>query len=139
MSPETQIQQASNQFYSALNSMLNGDAKPLVDIWSHSEEVTSMHPIGGRQVGWSAVEQVFGEVAKISTDGQVSLAEQMIHVTGDGAYEIGVERGSVKFNGREIPIEHRVTNIYRLEDGDWKIVHHHTDASMAEMGIFDNQ
>ncbi|HYU19986.1 MAG TPA: nuclear transport factor 2 family protein [Chloroflexota bacterium] len=26
---------------------------------------------------------------------------------------------------------HRVTNIYRREGGEWKMVHHHTDVSPA--------
>ena len=37
--------------------------------------------------------------------------------------------------GRQVPIEHRVTNIYRREDGDWKVVHHHTDLSPAMQDV----
>jgi len=136
MSPEDQIRKASDQFYSAVNQMLNGDAKPLADIWSHDAAVTTMHPLGGREVGWDKVQELFGEVARIASEGQVKLGDQIIQVTGDGAYEVGVERGQVKFGGKPFPIEHRVTNIYRNEKGRWKIVHHHTDASMATMGVF---
>lgn len=55
MSTEAEVRKASKQFYAGLNRMVNGDADPLADIWSHSAAVTAMHPIGGRQVGWDAV------------------------------------------------------------------------------------
>ena len=118
--------------------MLNGDAKPLTDVWSHDKSVTTMHPIGGRQVGWDKVQELFKQVAGISSEGQVKLDEQILQVTGDVAYEVGTEHGKVKFNGKPYPIEHRVTNLYRRENGAWKIVHHHTDSSMATMGIMGN-
>ena len=34
MSTEEEVRKASTQFYAALNSMLNGDAQPLSDIWA---------------------------------------------------------------------------------------------------------
>jgi hypothetical protein len=55
MAIENDVRGASEKFYSALNRMLNGDAGPLGDIWSHSATVTTMHPIGGREVGWDQV------------------------------------------------------------------------------------
>ena len=55
MTIENDVRAASEKFYSALNRMLNGDASPLEDIWSHSATVTTMDPIGGREVGWNQV------------------------------------------------------------------------------------
>ena len=52
-SAKDEVRKASKQFYAALNRMLNGDAGPLEDIWSHKAIVTTMHPIGGR-VGFSS-------------------------------------------------------------------------------------
>jgi hypothetical protein len=43
---------ASDQFYAALNRMVTGDASSMAEIWSQSATVTTMHPIGGREVGW---------------------------------------------------------------------------------------
>jgi ketosteroid isomerase-like protein len=37
--------------------------------------------------------------------------------------------------GEQVPLEHRVTNIYRREGGTWKIVHHHTDLSPEMMEL----
>jgi len=131
MSTEDEVRKASEQFYAALNRMANGDAGPLADIWSHSAAVTTMHPIGGREVGWDKVRQSWEQVAQLASEGQVKLGDQIIQLAGDVAYELGVEHGQAKFAGQQVTIEHRVTNIYRRESGAWKIVHHHTDVSPA--------
>ena len=135
MSAKGEIRSASKQFYEGLNRMLNGNAEPLRDIWLHSTAVTAMHPIGGRQVGWDAVRASFEKVAELASDGKVELKDQIIQVMGDVAYEAGVEHGRLKFAGKQITIEHRVTNIYQREAGVWKMTHHHTDTSPAMQDV----
>ena len=135
MSTEDEVRKASGQFYAALNRMLNGDAGPLTDIWSHSAAVTTMHPIGGREVGWDKVRESWEQVAKLASDGKGELKDQLIRVAGDVAYEVGIEHGQVKLAGQQVTIEHRVTNIYQREAGAWKVVHHHTDTSPAMLDV----
>jgi ketosteroid isomerase-like protein len=135
MSTEDEVRKASKQFYAALNRMANGDAGPLADIWSHNTDVTTMHPIGGREVGWDKVRQSFEQVAKLASDGKIELKDQFIHAAGDVAYEVGTEHGQFKLAGQQVAIEHRVTNIYQREAGAWKIAHHHTDISPAMMDV----
>lgn len=96
-----------------------------------------MHPIGGEQVGWAAVRESFEQVAALASGGHVDLEDQTIQAGGDLAYELGVERGQITIAGESVPIEQRVTNIYRREAGQWRIVHHHTDLSPALLGILE--
>lgn len=131
MSAENEVREASAQFYAALNSMANGDVGPMGDIWSHSKDVSTMHPIGGREVGWDEVKGPWAQVAGISSGGKIELDDQLIRVGDDIAYELGTERGQATMAGEQISFEQRVTNIYRREGGSWKIVHHHTDLSPA--------
>ena len=135
MSTQTDINKASEKFYQALNRMLNGDAGPLTDVWSHSAEVTTMHPIGGREVGWDQVKGSWEQVAQLSSDGNVRLKDQYIQSVGDVAYEIGIEQGQFKLGGQQIIIDQRVTNIYLRESGEWKIVHHHADVSPSMLDV----
>jgi ketosteroid isomerase-like protein len=137
MSSEDEVRGASAKFYAAMNRMVDGDATQLADIWSHSETVTTMHPIGGEQVGWADVRGSFEQVAGLASGGRVELDDQIIQVGGELAYELGVERGQAKLAGESVLIEQRVTNIYRREAGQWKIVHHHTDLSPAMLGILE--
>jgi ketosteroid isomerase-like protein len=129
MSAEQEIQSASKQFYAALTRMAAGDAAALADIWSHGATVTTMHPIGGREVGWGAVKSAFEKVAELASGGKVDLVDQLITVDGDVAYEVGVERGQLELAGQQVAIDQRVTNIYRREGDTWKMIHHHTDLS----------
>ena len=129
MSTEDEVRAASEQFYAALNSMGNGDAGPMADIWSHGADATTMHPIGGRQVGWDQVGDSWQQVARIASDGRVTLGDQLIRVVGDAAYELGTEHAVLTLGGHPVRAEVRVTNIYRREAGSWKVVHHHTDVS----------
>ena len=135
MSVEDEVRKASTQFYAALNRMLNGDARPLSEIWSHGSAVTTMHPIGGRQVGWDEVRGSWEQVAQAASDGKVELKDQLIRVAGDLAYEIGVEHAEFKLGGQMVAGQIRVTNIYQREDGAWKMIHHHTDTSPAMQDV----
>ena len=87
-----------------------------------------MHPMGGEQVGWEAVRASFEQAAGPMTDSHVELVDQRTYAGTDLAVT-GIERGSAKLAGEPVEFEHRVTNVYRLEDGRWKMVHHHTDTS----------
>ncbi|QIO24460.1 nuclear transport factor 2 family protein [Haloarcula sp. JP-L23] len=131
---EDDVRAASDQFYDALEEILNGDASSMADIWSHEDDVTTMHPIGGREEGWDAVSGSMEGVAAACTDGTVTRTDQVIHVVGNGAYELCNESASMTFAGEPISLEHRATNVYRKEKGEWKIVHHHADidAEFAE-------
>ena len=135
MAAEDGVREASAQFYAALNRMMEGDGKAMAEIWAHDATVTTMHPIGGREVGWDEVRGSFEQVAGLASGGHAALRDQRIQVVGDLAYEVGIEYGQAKLAGEQIGIEHRVTNIYRREPDGWKIVHHHTDTSPAMLEL----
>ncbi len=130
MAVEDEIRQASEQFYAALNRELNGDPGPMMEVWSHGSEVTAMHPGGGRETGWEEVRAGWEQAAQGMSDGQVSLDDLVVvPLSDDVGYTLGTEHGQVKVGDETLGIDHRVTNIYRREEGEWKMVHHHTDFS----------
>jgi ketosteroid isomerase-like protein len=135
MSAEADVREASESFYAALNRMVSGDAAPLTDIWAHGPDVTAMHPIGGRQVGWDQVRATWEQVATLASSGSVRLDDQQLQVGSDMACETGIERGRLTLAGQNATIEHRVTNVYRRGPDGWKIVHHHTDISQKMLDI----
>jgi ketosteroid isomerase-like protein len=135
MTTKDEVRQASKQFYAALNRMAAGDAGAMSDIWSHGPLVTALHPIGSRSLGWEAVKESFAHVAQIASDGRIELKDQLVHVAGEVAYEVGIEHGQLKLAGQQVSIEHRVTNIYQREGGAWKMIHHHTDPSPAMLDV----
>ena len=94
-----------------------------------------MHPNGGREEGWEAVSGNLAGFASAMTDGTTTRSDHVIRVTGDLAYELYNQSMSATFAGEPISIEGRVTNVYRKENSEWKVVHHHADihAEFAEM------
>jgi ketosteroid isomerase-like protein len=135
MSAESEVRGASERFYSALNRMANGESGTMNAVWSHCDGATALHPIGGRHVGWAEIAGSFDNVAQIASGGEIQLKDQLIRVAGDMAYELGIEAGTITLGGLKATVEHRVTNIYRREGGNWKLVHHHTDTSPAMLDV----
>ena len=132
MTVDAEVRQASDQFYAALNQMLSrGDAGPVKAVWSQGQQGSTMHPIGGRQVGREQILAALEQAGPAFSEGRASADDLVVvALTDDVAYTIGTERFEGKVGGESIRGEWRATNIYRREDGGWKIVHHHTDASL---------
>ena len=138
MAVEDEIRQASEQFYGALNREINGDPGPMMEVWSHGSEVSTMHPLGGINVGWEDVRTGWEQAAQAISDGQVSLEDLVVvPLADDVAYTVGTEHGQAKVGGDTVGVDWRVTNIYRREGGEWKIVHHHTDVSPEVVEALD--
>jgi ketosteroid isomerase-like protein len=130
MAVEDEIQQASEQFYAALNHAINGDSGSMMEVWSHGSDVATMHPLGGRETGWEEVRASWEQVAQGFSDGQVSIEGLVVvPLSDDVAYTLGTERGQASLGEETVSIDWRVTNIYRREEGEWNVVLHHTDVS----------
>jgi ketosteroid isomerase-like protein len=135
MSAADDVRTASQQFYAALNAIVRGDATPMRAIWSQGTSVSSMHPIGGREVGWDEVWKSFDQVSQSASNGHIALENQIVQAGTDMAYETGYEKGGFTLAGQSIDISLRVTNVYRRDADGWKIVHHHTDLSQAMLDV----
>lgn len=137
MSPEDEVRQTSERYYEALGSLLGGDAGPLVQVWSQSQNVTAMNPYGGREVGWEQLRPAFERVAQMCLGSRASvwLQDRRIQVGGDIAYETGIESGEGVILGKPTTISQRVTNIYRREASGWKMVHRHADLNPSEIRL----
>jgi ketosteroid isomerase-like protein len=124
---EDGVRAASDGFYDALTRMANGDADPMLALWPHRDDVTTMHPIGGREVGWDEVEGSWQSVADVAEGGEITPSDRLVRVFGDVAYELVTENVSMSMGGESIDGAYRATNVYHFDDGEWRIVHHHTD------------
>jgi ketosteroid isomerase-like protein len=124
---EKGVKEAAMQFYSALNTMFKGDVSTMIEVWSHAPDVTYLGPQGGILIGWDQVRKAWEEQAALKLGGQVNPED--MHITlGD---KIGItqnyERGTSYVDGKPVTVDIRATNIFRLEEGKWKMISHHTD------------
>jgi ketosteroid isomerase-like protein len=122
MSAESDIRKASDKFYAALNSILNGDWTPMADVWSRSPDVSTMHPPGGTEVGWDEIRASWENLAKICSNGRVELRDQRISIGEDLAYETGTEHVNVLIAKAKAQADLRVSNVFRREGSEWKMV-----------------
>lgn len=128
MADEDEVRQTSERFYAAVESMLNGDASAMSDVWSHGATASAMHPLGGRQVGWDAVRESWENAAEAFEGGSIDVSDLEVSILGAGAaYTTGVEHVQATVGGQSLSFEIRATNVYAREGGTWRIVHHHTD------------
>lgn len=124
----------SEQFYAALTEVLQGNPGPMVEVWSHGSDVSTMHPLGGRQSGWEQVRQGWEQAAHLLSGGAAALEPVtvadlvLVRPSDDIAYTLGTEQVKGTVGGQHIAFQARVTNVYRREDGAWKVIHYHADA-----------
>ena len=121
------LEQTSTDFYAALNAMFAGDAEPMLAHWSHADDVTYMSPFGELLVGWDAVKASWDHQAAARLGGRVDGEELRYVEASDLGFVVGFERGGVEIDGVSQPVDIRATSMYRLEDGRWAMIGHHTD------------
>jgi len=121
------VKQAAMKFYAALNSMFTGDVAPMKEVWSHAADVTYMGPVGGMQVGWSQVAATWESQATMKLGGKVEPADMHIFVGNDLAVTQNYEKGQNTLDGQPVTVSIRATNVFRKENGAWKMIGHHTD------------
>jgi ketosteroid isomerase-like protein len=122
------VEQANARFYEGLNAMFAGDASPMEEIWSHSDDVTYMGPAGGFQLGWEQVLAAWEAQAALKLGGEIVADELRVIAGRDLAIVHCRESGNnLDAQGRPLQVSIRATNVFRKENGAWKMVGHHTD------------
>lgn len=127
-SEEQAVAEASARFYAALNAMFTGDSAPMMQVWSHRDDVTYMGPGGGFEVGWDQVRPVWERQAAMKLGGRVEPTQARTTVGSELAIVSAVEAGeNTNAAGKPARVSIRATNVFRKEDGVWKMIGHHTD------------
>jgi len=108
----------------------NGDSGPRIAMWSRAEPLTLFGAaVSGR--GWGEIGPIFDMLGKQFSD-CLSYRNEIVaaEASGDLAYTVALEHTTASVNGGEPkPYVLRVTTIFRHEDGEWKVVHRHGDAT----------
>ena len=122
------VRAAAAQFYAALNILFTGDVEPMEAVWSHSDDVTYMGPDGTFQVGWTQVLANWESQAAMKLGGEVEPVDMHVTVGQDLAVTHNVEWGTnLPAGGEAQAVSIRATNLFRKEDGAWKMIGHHAD------------
>ena len=125
---EQTVRAAAGAFYDALRAIFEGDVAPMAAVWSHADDVTYLGANGSLCAGWPAVFAEWRAQAALKLGGSVEPVD--IHVTlgPDFAATASYVRGhNFDLGGQRHEVAIRDTNLFRREDGGWKMVGHHSD------------
>ena len=110
----------------------NGDAGPRRAIWSANDPVTVLGAWKNAR-GQQELDELFAALANSFSDCRSYEFELLeAEVLGDAAYTVGLEHSAASVDGVARSYTLRATQIYRREDGAWKVVHRHGSSAPPE-------
>jgi ketosteroid isomerase-like protein len=128
---EKEIRAATVLFYAAFNSALHGNLAPMSAVWSHRPDVTSLSAAGGHAKGWNEVYAGFQNMTRLYPGGNIEQRDMSVVAGQDIGYSVCTETGRLRSSeGPMVTFNQRATNIFRLEGGTWKLIHHHADSNL---------
>lgn len=104
---------ANQRFYEAFAA---ADYAAMDELWAKVAPVTCVHPGWTPLVGRDAVMESWAAILESATPGELSHADAEAFVGADMAYVVCSETIG--------EAELIATNVFVLEDDDWKLVHH---------------
>jgi ketosteroid isomerase-like protein len=113
--------------HEALTQQSQGHLEPLLELWSRADDVTVMAAIGGYQVGFDAVSDLLSAASKTQRFDSWSAENLVTSIADDLAFSVELEHYGRVVDGQDQGMTLRATQIYRREDGEWRIVHRHGD------------
>lgn len=114
----------------ASDAYVSGDAKPLAALSATSGEATFFGPMGGAVVGAKKVLARYTKDAAHFEAGSKNAIEILQMDARDGlAFIVARQRTRAKLAGNPeaVPMQLRVTEIFRKSGSTWKLIHRHAD------------
>jgi ketosteroid isomerase-like protein len=125
---------AIGRLHAAMAKVANGDVSAIKALYAHAGEATSFYGWGGYEKGWEAVSRRWDWAGRQFRGGTVSYENVTSVVTAELAYTTDIETFHVRVDGLDAPTQwsNRVTHIFRLEGGQWRLLHRHANRLEAQ-------
>ena len=114
--------------HAAMAKVANGDVAAIKALYSHGADATSFYGWGGWEHGWEAVSTRWDWAGQQFKGGTVSyrpitrvVADTLFYTTDIETFEMKDMDGL----GQPTRWSNRVTHIFRLEEGRWRLIHRH--------------
>jgi ketosteroid isomerase-like protein len=128
--PNPPIEPVIARLRAAMSDVASGDTRAIKALYSHADDATSFYGWGGWEKGWDAVSARWDWAGQQFKGGTVGY-ESVTLVEAPGLfYTTDVETFTMKaMDGMSGPTSwsNRVTHIFRLENGEWRLVHRHAN------------
>ena len=113
--------------HAAITKQSQGHPEPFLELWSHAGDVTIMAAIGGYQVGFDAVRELLTAASETQHFDSWRAENVATVLDGNLAFTVELEHYAHTVDGEDKGITLRATQIYRREDGQWRVIHRHGD------------
>ncbi|MCW5659112.1 MAG: DUF4440 domain-containing protein [Burkholderiaceae bacterium] len=115
----------------AASAYVSGDASPLTRLLAVVSPASFFPPRGGVVQGATEVgARYVADALNFRSLGSSRFEVLQVGASGDLAYWVGLQRATAQVGDmtQPAPMDLRVTEIFRRESGEWKLVHRHADA-----------
>ena len=123
------FEEALDRLRAALADVANGDVAAIKALYAQTGDATSFYRWGGYENGWDVVAARWDWAGRQFKGGTASHEILTKVVTPELAYITGIETFDVRVEGVDGPTRwsNRVTHIFRLLDGEWRLIHRHAN------------
>ena len=117
------------RLHAAMAQVANGDISAIKALYAHTEYASSFYGWGGYEKGWAAVSKRWDWAGQQFKGGKVSYENVTTVESPELAYTTDIETFEARMEGMDEPTRwsNRVTHIFRLEDGEWRLAHRHAN------------
>ena len=113
---QAEVLDANATFYRAFT---DGDYAAMSELWAQRAPVTCFHPAARALIGRSAVLDTWRQILGGPSRLKLRCDQPIVRVIGETAIVICYE------GSNDEPAHLAATNVFVLEDGRWRMVHHH--------------
>ena len=127
------VMEANGNFYNAFNAR---DLEAMKKVWSSKENITCVHPGWDPLNGFEPIMKSWKGIFKNSGNMNIEASDISV-ITSEGLALVScVEKLYTIATNGVLASEVFSTNIFKLEEGSWKMVMHHASpmASLKESG-----
>ena len=124
------FEQFMNERAAVAQAYVNGNAEPLARISYNNDPATFFGPGGDYELGAEQVSSRYKKDAHNFIAGDTTFEILQLGASGELAYWVGFQRASVRLKGKDkaVPMTLRVTEVFRRDNEEWKLVHRHADS-----------
>lgn len=136
MSDTTDLDDAIQRMQAAIAEFIQGKPDAWKAMCSRRADASLLGGWGGYERGWEQLGPRYDWAAARFAGGEVTFEEIARYASGDLACTVHFERMRARLVGVNgtVPVDLRVTHIYRREADGWKLVNRHADNLVAIQG-----
>src|SRR2546430_207200 len=111
-------------YHAAMTPFATGDPMPVMNLYSHADDVVLANPFGPAVRGWAAASARLDFASSQMHDGEVTRLEEVARYQSGDLFVLHERedwRARIADRDHVEPIQLRVTTTFRREDGGWRV------------------